>query len=66
MTDEWILDAVDSKRDAALAAHHFVHEHPELAHHEHECSRYLSDVLDQAGLDVDREIPACSPPSGPP
>ncbi len=56
MNDEQILAAVDSKRDAALAAHRFVHEHPELAHHEHQCSRYLSDVLDLAGLDVDRDV----------
>ena len=56
MTDRGILELVDSKRDAALAAHRFVHEHPELAHHEHDCSAYLSDVLEQAGLDVDRDI----------
>jgi metal-dependent amidase/aminoacylase/carboxypeptidase family protein len=56
MNDEQILAAVDSKRDAALAAHRFVHEHPELAHDEYDCARYLGDVLHRAGLEVDREL----------
>jgi metal-dependent amidase/aminoacylase/carboxypeptidase family protein len=51
-----ILAAVESKRDAALAAHRFVHEHPELSHEERECARYLCDVLDQAGLEVERGV----------
>ena len=54
MNDNQILAAVESKREAALAAHRFVHEHPELAHEEHECARYLTDVLEGAGLDVER------------
>jgi metal-dependent amidase/aminoacylase/carboxypeptidase family protein len=54
--DQRILAAVDSKRDAALAAHRFVHEHPELSHEEHECSHYLCDVLEGAGLEVERGI----------
>ena len=40
MNDAEVLTAVDSKRDAALAAHRFVHEHPELSHEEHECARH--------------------------
>jgi metal-dependent amidase/aminoacylase/carboxypeptidase family protein len=51
-----ILGAVDSKRDAAFAAHHFVHEHGELSHEEHECARYLCDALEQAGLEVERGV----------
>ena len=56
MNDGAVLAAVDSKRDAALAAHHFVHEHPELAHEERECARYLCDVLDEPGLEVERGV----------
>jgi metal-dependent amidase/aminoacylase/carboxypeptidase family protein len=54
--DQRILTAVESKRDVALATHRFVHEHPELAHAEHECSQYLADLLEGAGLDVERGI----------
>ena len=56
MDDERVLAAVESKHDAALAAHRFVHEHPELAHEEHECCRYLAGVLEDAGLEVERGI----------
>lgn len=56
MNDGQILAAVDSKRDAALAAHRFVHEHPELAHEERECARYLCGVLEEAGLEVERGV----------
>jgi metal-dependent amidase/aminoacylase/carboxypeptidase family protein len=31
----------------------FVHDHPELGHEEHECSRYLRDTLAAAGLEVE-------------
>jgi metal-dependent amidase/aminoacylase/carboxypeptidase family protein len=54
--DRRILAAIESKRDAALAAHRFVHEHAELSHEEHECSRYLCDVFEHAGLEVERGI----------
>jgi metal-dependent amidase/aminoacylase/carboxypeptidase family protein len=54
--DQRILAAVESKREAALAAHRFVHDHPELSHEEHECSRYLCDVLESAGLQVERGV----------
>jgi metal-dependent amidase/aminoacylase/carboxypeptidase family protein len=56
VNDAAILAAVDSKRDAALATHRFVHEHPELSHEEHECARYLCDMLEKAGLEVERGI----------
>src|SRR4029450_11481976 len=54
--DRQILAVVESKRAAALAAHHFVHEHPELSHEERDCSRYLCDVLEGAGLEVERGV----------
>jgi metal-dependent amidase/aminoacylase/carboxypeptidase family protein len=56
VNDDDVLAAVESKRDAALAAHRFVHEHPELSHEEHECADYLCDVLDQVGLEVERGV----------
>jgi metal-dependent amidase/aminoacylase/carboxypeptidase family protein len=56
MDDGRILAAVESKRDAALATHRFVHEHAELSHEEHECAEYLCEVLESAGLEVERGI----------
>ena len=56
MNDERILMAVESKRAAALATHRFVHEHAELSHEEHECARHIAEVLERAGLVVEREI----------
>ena len=56
MNDERILAAVESKRDIALATHCFVHRHPELAHEERECSRYLATMLEDAGFEVERGI----------
>ena len=56
MNDERILVAVESKRAAALAMHRFVHEHAELSHEEHECARHIVEVLEQAGLEVERGI----------
>jgi hypothetical protein len=37
VNDADILAAVEAKRDAAFAAHRFVHEHTELSREEHEC-----------------------------
>jgi len=54
--DQQILAAVESKRDAALATHRFVHEHAELSHQERECTQYLCEVLEEAGLEVERGI----------
>jgi metal-dependent amidase/aminoacylase/carboxypeptidase family protein len=54
--DQRILAAVESKRDAALTTHRFVHEHPELSHEEHECARHLCATLEAAGLDVERGV----------
>jgi metal-dependent amidase/aminoacylase/carboxypeptidase family protein len=54
VNDADILAAVEANRDAAFAAHRFVHDHPELSHEEHGCARYLCDALEGAGLDVER------------
>jgi metal-dependent amidase/aminoacylase/carboxypeptidase family protein len=56
MEDERILDAVERQRAQALAVHTFVHEHPELAHEEYECSRRLTEVLASGGFEVERGI----------
>jgi hypothetical protein len=56
VNDASILAAVESKRDVALATHRFIHEHPELSHEERECVRYLCDVLEEAGLAVERGV----------
>src|SRR5262249_35275899 len=53
MDDARIREAVESRRDAALATHTFVHEHPELAHAEHECADHITAVLEAAGLEVE-------------
>ena len=54
--DGRILAVIEAKREAALATHRFVHEHPELSHEERDCSRYLCDVLEGAGLEVERGV----------
>jgi metal-dependent amidase/aminoacylase/carboxypeptidase family protein len=56
MNDERILAAVESKRAEALGTHRFVHEHAELSHQEYECARHIVDMLEQAGLEVDRGV----------
>jgi len=60
VNNERILRAIESKREIALATHRFVHSHPELAHEEHDCSRYLADVLEKAGFEVERGIAGMS------
>jgi metal-dependent amidase/aminoacylase/carboxypeptidase family protein len=53
---EEVLAAVARQSDAIRASMQFVHDHPELGHEEHECSRHLCETLDAAGLDVDRGV----------
>jgi metal-dependent amidase/aminoacylase/carboxypeptidase family protein len=48
-----VLAAIARQTAAVQATMHFVHEHPELGHEEHECSRYLCDTLAAAGLEVE-------------
>ena len=56
LSDERVLAAVESRRAEALATLRFVHEHPELGHEEHECSRYLIETLERGGLEVERGV----------
>ncbi|MET0938788.1 MAG: M20/M25/M40 family metallo-hydrolase [Gaiellaceae bacterium] len=57
MTDpQAVLDAVAAQTGAISAVSRFVHDHPELGHEEHKCSRYLCDTLAAAGLEVDRGV----------
>lgn len=51
-----VLDAVDAQADAIAATSRFVHDHPELGHEEHECSRYLCDALAAGGLAVEHGV----------
>ena len=66
MDDGQILAAVEAKRDAALATHRFVHEHPELSHEEHECAEpgfqqiVLHDAPAVLGWERWREIAAAN------
>ena len=53
---EDILAAVARQTDALRESMQFVHGHPELGHEEHECSRYLCETLDAAGLKVERSV----------
>ena len=48
-----VLAAIARQADTIRATMRFVHEHPELGHEEHECSRYLCDTLAAAGLEVE-------------
>jgi len=51
-----VLASIARQTNAIQATIHFVHEHPELGHEEHECSRYLCDTLAAAGLEVEPGI----------
>lgn len=54
--DERVLEAVAGRRPEIEAAIEFVHAHPELAHEEVECSRFLAGQLQAAGYDVELGI----------
>jgi metal-dependent amidase/aminoacylase/carboxypeptidase family protein len=56
IASEDILAAVGHQTEAMRASMRFVHDHPELGHAEHECSRHLCETLDAAGLDVKRGV----------
>lgn len=51
-----VLASIARQTNVIEATIHFVHEHPELGHEEHECSRYLCDTLAAAGLEVERGV----------
>ncbi len=48
-----VLAAVDARASLVGEVLRFVHAHPELGHAEHECSRYLCEALERAGLAVE-------------
>jgi metal-dependent amidase/aminoacylase/carboxypeptidase family protein len=54
--DERLLAAVAANRGQIEAAIEFVHAHPELAHEEVECSRFLAEQLEAAGYEVELGI----------
>jgi metal-dependent amidase/aminoacylase/carboxypeptidase family protein len=51
-----VLAAIARRTNAIQEMMNFVHEHPELGHEEHECSRCLCDTLAAAGLEVERGV----------
>ncbi|MDX6569412.1 MAG: hypothetical protein QOH15_1990 [Gaiellales bacterium] len=53
ITDADVLAAVAAHEPDARAAMEFVHGHPELAHEELRCARFLTDQLMRKGLDVE-------------
>jgi metal-dependent amidase/aminoacylase/carboxypeptidase family protein len=54
ISDADVLAAVDARRDDAVEVMRFVHDHPELGHEEHECSRFVAHRLESAGFVVER------------
>jgi metal-dependent amidase/aminoacylase/carboxypeptidase family protein len=53
ITDADVLAAVAAHESDAREAMEFVHGHPELAHAELRCARFLTDQLMRKGLDVE-------------
>jgi metal-dependent amidase/aminoacylase/carboxypeptidase family protein len=57
VTDDGVLrSAVATRAPAGLRVMRFVHEHPELAHEEHECSAFIGETLANAGFEVERGV----------
>lgn len=54
--DSDLLAALDARAELIGDVIGFVHEHPELGHEEHECSRYLAEVLTGLGLEVEMGV----------
>jgi metal-dependent amidase/aminoacylase/carboxypeptidase family protein len=53
ITDADVLAAVAAHESDARDAMEFVHGHPELAHEELRCARFLTDQLMRKGVDVE-------------
>lgn len=60
MDPQQVLRAVSSHGPTIQDVLTFVHEHPELAHEEFECARFLTEVLERGGLAVERGIAGMS------
>ena len=56
IADADLLAAVERHRATLLETMRFVHEHPELGHEEHHCSRYLEVTFAGAGLALETGI----------
>jgi metal-dependent amidase/aminoacylase/carboxypeptidase family protein len=54
--DQDLLAAVEARREEAVSAMRFVHEHPELGHEELECSAFVAGRLEAAGFGVERGV----------
>jgi metal-dependent amidase/aminoacylase/carboxypeptidase family protein len=54
--DADLLFAIDGRVAAGLDVMRFVHEHPELAHDEHECSSFVAATLEAAGLEIEARV----------
>jgi metal-dependent amidase/aminoacylase/carboxypeptidase family protein len=54
--DGVLLSAVAERAPAGLGVMRFVHEHPELAHEEHDCSAFIAKTLANAGFEVERSV----------
>ncbi len=51
-----IVEAIDAQSAVIDRTLTFVHDHPELAHEEHECAGFLGDALADGGLEVERGL----------
>lgn len=51
-----VLAAVDARAPLVGEVMRFVHAHPELAHEEHDCSRYLCERLAGVGFEVESGV----------
>jgi metal-dependent amidase/aminoacylase/carboxypeptidase family protein len=56
ITDRDVLAAVDARASLVGEVMRFVHEHPELGHEEHKCSRYLCERLAGLGYEVESGV----------
>jgi metal-dependent amidase/aminoacylase/carboxypeptidase family protein len=56
IADSELLEALDARAQLAGEVIGFIHAHPELGHEEHECSRYLAELLAGLGLEVQLDV----------
>lgn len=51
-----IYETVESMREMLVQMSRYIHDHPELGHQEFKAHKLLTDVLEQHGFQVDREL----------
>lgn len=56
ISDADLIAAVGARQADAVDVMRFVHDHPELGHEEHECSRYVADRLASAEFAVEHGV----------